>query len=96
MNKHSVWKYELRIDDEQVVDMPRGARILSAQSQYEIVAVWALVDPEAPREKRRFRIVGTGHAITDDVGDFVGTVQQAGGQLVWHIFVQRESAGDAR
>lgn len=84
----SIWKYPLAIADEiQEIDMPIGAKILTVQIQRGVACMWALVDPEAEKTKRAFKIIGTGHPIKVDVTlDYIGTVQQLGGTLVWHVF----------
>jgi hypothetical protein len=103
-----IYKYPLRIADEQAVPMPAGARILSVQDQDGQLCVWALVDADVhadtrtPMPRRTFYIVGTGHPLPEALRkqapdpftrvpasesvDYVGTVQHAGGSLVWHVF----------
>jgi len=48
--------------------------------------LWAYVDPTEPRVTRKFRIIGTGHPIATDPGDYIGTFQMGGGALVFHVF----------
>lgn len=82
-----VYKYPLDIQDEVVVFMPKGARVLSVQVQNGSPCIWAAVDQNEPLEERWFRIAGTGHPIQDDVVDgFIGTIQLYDGKLVFHIF----------
>ncbi len=83
-----VYKYPLDIQDEVIVMMPKGARVLSVQVQNGRPCLWAAVDPsETELEKRLFRIAGTGHPIYDDVVDgFIGTIQLYDGKLVFHVF----------
>lgn len=81
----TIFKYPIRIDDEQTVTMPKGARIISAQVQAGIVCLWAIVKPGAAlNEHRRICIIGTGHELPDDGFEYIGTVQTP--PLVWHIF----------
>ncbi len=55
--------------------------------QHEQPCMWALVDPDAPKENRNFRFVGTGHPIKQaDKMKFCGTIFIRGGGLVFHIF----------
>jgi hypothetical protein len=81
----TIYKYPLRIIDAQEVEMPRGAKILSAQMQEEFLCLWALVEITKEKETRTIVIHGTGHPVYN-VSDkkFIGTVQQ--GPLVWHVF----------
>lgn len=84
---HAVWKYTIPVGDGDFeVEMPRRATLLSAQAQNGEVCLWALVTPTLPKEKRTFRIFGTGHPIPPLAYAYVGTVQMEGGKLVWHLF----------
>ena len=58
-------------------------KFLHVAVQDSIITIWALVDTEAPLISRRFKVIGTGGAITD-YEKFLGTVFQ--GPLVWHVF----------
>lgn len=83
----TVWKFALPLEDVAGVDMPQGAHVLHVAAQHEVPTLWALVDPNAPLERRYFRFAGTGHPIKPEhAGRFVGTFFMAGGSLVWHLF----------
>lgn len=79
-----IYKYELHPSIPEV-DLPEGAKVLSAGEQGGGIVVWALVDPEAERVPRRISIYGTGHEVPADPGTFVQTVFV--GPLVFHVFV---------
>lgn len=84
-------KFPLMIMHSQSVSMPKNARILSAQMQYGVPCIWAILDPSELMEKRTFLVRGTGNPITDQVGEFIATVQQVGEDwrdpaFAWHIF----------
>jgi hypothetical protein len=82
-----IWKFPLQLTDRQEIEMPEGAVILSVQVQRSQVCLWALVEPGASKVKRQFRIHGTGHDVPDvDKLDFIGTIQNNGGDLVFHVF----------
>lgn len=85
----TVWKFPI---GNQVV-MPKGAQIVHVAEQDgtvgPVVTMWALVDPEAPAETRRFAELGTGHEIPDE-HEHVGTWQS--GPFVWHLFEHRPKA----
>lgn len=84
---HAVWKYIIPVGDEDFeVEMPRGTTLLSTQVQNGEVCLWALVTPTLPKEKRTFRIFGTGHPIPCLAYAYVGTVQMEEGKLAWHLF----------
>jgi hypothetical protein len=48
------------------VEMPKDARILSVRTVGTQVCLWAAVDPEAPKEKRKFLVRRAGHELPDD------------------------------
>lgn len=84
-----VFKYPLPAPiDTFVIMMPIGAEILDVQVQNLLPYIWALVDadPNAPIEARMFRWAGTGHQIDDSIIDHIGTWQDCGGALIWHLF----------
>lgn len=81
-----IWKFPINIIDEQEVEMPHGAEILSAQMQGEELCLWALVSPACNKTSRTIEIFGTGNPITPATRKFIGTAQMFGGRLVWHVF----------
>ena len=87
----AILKYQLDTADIQHITMPYGAEILTVQSHRGNICLWALVDWEAiPESLRTFRIYGTGHPLSSDstylVQNYIGTVQELNGSLVWHVF----------
>lgn len=89
----TIWKYPLEAEDEQVMAMPKGARILTVQTQNETPCLWAMVNPtEARIEKRKIYTHGTGHPVADDPDTlaYLGTYQLRGGALVFHVFERFE------
>lgn len=82
----SVWKYPVPIADYFVLEMPRGAEILYLDEQQKLLCLWALVQPGAAREKRAFRLAGTGHPILENNLDYVDSLVMLGGDLVFHLF----------
>jgi len=80
----TIWKFELPI--EGTIEMPIGAEILGVQVQRDEPRLWAMVDPSAPKEKRQFKIYGTGHTMPDNPGKYVGTFQIAEGTFIFHVF----------
>lgn len=81
-----IFKYVLDIEDVQTVELPEGAEILSVHNQNELLCLWALCNPDAPKEARTIHIFGTGNPVCDNPGRFIGTVLMWHGQLVWHVF----------
>lgn len=80
-----IYKYPVRIDDVQTIDLPQGAQVLSVQVQDGSPYIWACVNPSAVSEPRQFHLYGTGHPI-EDLLRFIGTFQLFGGRLVYHLF----------
>lgn len=86
----TIWKFDMRITDEQTLEIPQGAHILSVQQQDpqqpECISLWALCHPGNPVERRKFNIYGTGHPLHPPIGDYIGTVLIYGGVQVYHVF----------
>ena len=86
---NSILKYEIKMDDSQIVMMPKNADILCTDVQYGKMCLWALVDQKAEKESRRIIIKGTGHPIDEENIKYIGTNQMMEGHLVWHIFEKK-------
>jgi hypothetical protein len=84
--KRTIWKFPLRVDDHVAIEMPMASKVLCVQVQLGTPCLWALVYPDAKMETRDFRVIGTGHPIERDPGDYIGTFQLNGGALVFHVF----------
>lgn len=84
---NAIWKYALAIIDNVAIDMPTGARVLHVGVQMDMAFLWVLVDPNAPIERRMFKVVGTGHRHEGmDAWHYIGTFPMFGGGLIWHVF----------
>lgn len=85
-----IWKWTLATTDRQALQMPKGAKILSVQTQGmsgENAQLWALCDERAPKETRQFAIHGTDNPMPDiDPTTYIGTYQLMDGKLVFHVF----------
>lgn len=68
--------------------LPKGAELLCVAIQHGVPQMWALVDDEAPTEKRSFCGIGTGVEIPKQwkVLSYIGTFQLNNGYLVFHVF----------
>lgn len=79
-----IWKYVIEGVGAEF-GVPQNGKVLTIQMQRDVPTLWILVDPDAPKEKRRFVLVGTGLPIKDPEGmEYVGSVQEH--IFVWHIF----------
>lgn len=79
-----VFKYSL---DTRVRDvlMPVGAEVISAEAIDGSIYMWAVVDPDARVEPRRFYVLATGEVLPDAQLKHVGTVVTVSG-YVYHVF----------
>jgi len=85
--KKVIWKFEIKTTDGQQIDMPIGAEILTVQIQRGKPCIWAICNPLSENEKRTFEIYGTGNPYpSKGQRSYIGTYQEAGGGLVWHLF----------
>jgi len=83
-----IYKYRVERVDHPVIQMPKGAHVLTFQNQREEPCIWAIVDPEVETEPRVFLLAGTGHPFPEDPTSVrhLGTAQFNGGNLVFHLF----------
>lgn len=92
-----IFKYPLDADYDgmtarwepcKAMELPCGAQILSVDIQNGKPVMWALVNPDAPMEKRKIYISNTGGELPDDFGRrrFIGTLLFGGGRIVLHVF----------
>jgi hypothetical protein len=87
----TVFRYKLAITDEPGLFLPSGAEVLSVgpprDGSYQL-DLWAQVDilPDAEKELREFRVIGTGNPMPSDCGRFIGTVPTHEGAFIWHVF----------
>jgi hypothetical protein len=91
----TIWKFELRITDEQTVEMPALATLLSVAVQGNSLCLWALVNPDLPKCDYTFAIYGTGHPVPGGAanpGLFIGTALMP--LLAWHVFLLEPGAGN--
>jgi len=82
-----IFKYQLEVG-QTVHKIPAGYFMLDVQVQNGIPCAWCIVDPNAADEiEVTFTVVGTGHPFDKNgVGQYLGTFQQQGGALIWHVF----------
>lgn len=86
--KKQIWKFEIK-PNQDIIEMPKGAKILTVQNQNGNACIWALVDPENEKEKRHFEVFGTGHNIHYNAATerkYINTFQLEDGRLVFHLF----------
>ena len=81
-----IYKYQFQIADEFSIEMPFEAIILHVDVQGGVPCIWAMVDPDAEKVQRKFRIIGTGrrHESTLAFKPHIATFQMP--PYVWHLF----------
>ena len=90
----TIYKYKVKPQETQEVEMPKGAQLLTAQQIDVNVWIWAIVDTEVTeKEMRRIAVLKTGQEITlpSDKLLYINSVQLGEGELVLHVF---EYTGD--
>jgi len=85
---HAIYKYILPSNPgRHLIELPRGARVLSFGRQDDDLVIWALVDPGNKPEARPFHLHFTGlpfDCATRQDDEYIGTRQM--GLLVYHLF----------
>lgn len=102
-----VWKYQLDVQQNQLVFMPADAQILSVGVQNDFPVIWVITNGKGvPLKDRIFSVVTTGETFEgSDVGDLhIGTVvlgkdMASGNPSAWyvaHIFACWITVGDEK
>lgn len=87
--RDSIWKFSLRVTQApQQIEVPTGAIIRHIGEQDGSICIWMEVTQSAPKEKRKFLVMGTGWELPED-RNYVGTVQM--GSFVWHVYENRRA-----
>jgi len=89
-----IWKFKLEITDEQIIDLPKSAKLLTIQMQGENPVLWVIVkDGIVPycKRQRKFVTFGTGITLPERglppsyrMRKYIGTYQKDG--FVGHVF----------
>lgn len=81
----TIHKSKLALTPSQVIQLPVGAKILTAQDQGGQICVWYECYPDRPSGPRTIVLVGTGHELPDThTLRYISTVQQM--RFVWHFY----------
>lgn len=86
----AIWKYPLRVDDTQSIEMPTDAKVLCVQIQRGLPCMWAMHQNAAIRSERIILTIGTGHEVDRGGLRYIGTYQLQNGNLMFHVF-EKES-----
>jgi len=81
-----IWKYELKKEMYQEIELPENSKILTAQIQYETPCIWIEVDPLAKKTvSRKFVFVATGEEVLPQ-SKYIATLQFNGGKVIQHLY----------
>ncbi|MDA1675578.1 DUF7352 domain-containing protein [Bacillus cereus group sp. TH152-1LC] len=86
---YSVWKFALKTQETQVLEVPLDAQILSTETQGDDIVVYAMVNTEqTEKEYKDVRVYGTGVPIPDVITEynFLGTAKFNNGSMMFHVF----------
>lgn len=85
MSVKTIYKYKLALTDQQIINIPADAEILSIQEQAGDICMWVKLDTDKPERARSIVICGTGNPV-DHLCDMhhISTLQM--GNMVWHFF----------
>jgi hypothetical protein len=87
-----VWKYTLEDSETKealtsgIVEIPSGAKFLSAQAQNGVMTMWFLIDNRNTLMRRKFVVVGTGRPLPEERVEYLATVKLMGDNLIGHLF----------
>ena len=83
-----IWKEPIRVVDKFTLDLPKDSQIISVQTQNAVPCIWFKFQQQNKdtKEKRTFRVVGTGQLFSDINMRYVGTFQIERMDLVFHLF----------
>lgn len=88
-----IYKYELKIVNEQLIEMPYGSEILCVQMQNDKPWIWAIFDMEKVAGEISYNykticIIGTGALMENKGLKYIGTFQDK--NFVGHVFEKED------
>lgn len=83
----TIYKYTFDFTQQhQIIEVPL-IEFLTAQIQFRLLSVWAIVDTDLPKRKIKLSVYGTGDTHTDiEDKHYISTIQLNSGMLVFHLF----------
>lgn len=79
----TVYKYQLNLGITEI-ELPENAEILTVgKDPANLYSLWALVNTEAPLEKKKFITLGTGTEVPDNAWYLKSFREHI---FVWHVF----------
>ena len=86
--KRTIWKYDLEVTDEQTIQIPQGASVLTVDTQDGLPKLWMAVCPGEKKLPVRVAIIGTGNTLWCDGWTYAGSFKMRQDILVFHVFVE--------
>jgi hypothetical protein len=87
---NTIWEYKLENIDQQTIEIPLPARILSVVEKNDDIMLYSLVDndKDVPKIPVDILIKGTGDLVEKNIlhYTFLGTVKLFDGTEIWHVF----------
>jgi hypothetical protein len=88
-----IWKYQMPVSEEFEMTLPKGAQILRTHGENGGLWLWAIVNTNAPDEKRKFKAFKCGGSGLDTLKnlEYVGCAAiyiQA--ELMLYIFEEKQ------
>lgn len=84
MQMQVVRRYEIKLFQENEIEMPAGAQILHINGHATGTFLWALVDENKPAEKRKIGVFESDQDFTEHHKTYIGTFFMPG--TVFHAF----------
>lgn len=86
----TIWKLPLDFAARQSITVPQGSKFLMLREQFGVPTLWFACEPGNLNRNVDVIMVGTGHECPPaDVTDYLGSIFQGDGVLVWHFFVEK-------
>ncbi len=83
----TIWKFELKIERIQEIELPKNHEILSVGVVKNVGYLWVKVDKdEKVNESVKILTVPTGSSFSE-AGRFLGTMIYNNGEVVQHVFI---------
>ena len=83
-----IFKYEIPIKNSFEINIPKGYKILSLQTQNDDPYIWVMVNENNPIEEVRFVLLCTGEEFPyhETFFQYIDTFQIIKGKTVFHLF----------
>lgn len=82
-----VYKYKLEITDNQKIKLQ--GKPLSVQNQYGELMLYATYEENNTEIEYDITVHGTGHLMSANESDYIGTVLFHNGDLAFHVFIKQ-------